>query len=739
MENMMVADVLENTKSSESSEGFATLMCAKSVAVIGASQGEDIQLKLTSRPLKFLKKFGFKGQIYAVNPKYAELDGVPCYPQVTDIPGEVDVAIVFLAKARILPAVEDCGKKGVKAVIIFSSGYGETGEQGTRDQTELVTLAHRYGMRIVGPNASAVVNVTNGVVLSFLTAFIESKFRQGNIAFASNSGALLSTAMKLLEERGAAFSLLVSNGNESDLSLSDFLSFAVDDDQTKVIAAFIEGIKDGPRFIASAKRAAEKGKAVVALKVGSSQRSGRVAASHTGAITGNDRAYAAAFRQLGVTRARDITELVDFAALFARYEKPPSPELTIISVGSGGAAEMMADLCDLHDVKLADFSPDVQAKLPEILTPFSILVNPIDIAGMTSDLNEEHLLFRRLMEFLIPQSSVGIFGLIVPFLPYMKQLSRHVVELSAMTAKPIVPILTGTDEDGECAEIFRSNGLPFFATADQGARGLKALQQRADFAARRGAGSQPTLRSVSEDRKTAARKTIERLRSDGHSTLTLFHAGPIMASYGLRLPEHGLARSTAEAESIAQKLGFPVVMKIESSKITHKTEMDGVRLGIESAAAAGQAYLELIDAGTAVVSTDAIGGILIQRMVRYHTEIILGASRDVGLGHVLLVGLGGVWVELMKDYALRLPPIDEEEAQEMLGEIKAAKLLRGYRGTPPSDMSALVETIVNFSALVNDLADLIEEMEINPIFVLESGQGVLVGDALIRLRSRSSE
>jgi acetate---CoA ligase (ADP-forming) len=256
----------------KASGGFSVLMHAKSVAVIGASHGADIQLKLTSRPLKFLQKFGFRGRVVGVNPKYTELDGVPCYPSIIDVPGEVDVAVIFLPKARITPAVEECGKKGVKALIIFSSGYGEAGEQGARDQRDLVALAHRYGMRIVGPNASAVVNMTNGLAMTFLTAFMADKVERGNIAFASNSGALLSTAIKLTEEKGSAFSLLMANGNEADLTLSDFLSFAVEDENTKVIAAFVESVKDGPALIAGARRAIDTGKTVVAVKVGSSAR-----------------------------------------------------------------------------------------------------------------------------------------------------------------------------------------------------------------------------------------------------------------------------------------------------------------------------------------------------------------------------------------------------------------------------------------------------------------------------------
>jgi acetate---CoA ligase (ADP-forming) len=403
----------------------------------------------------------------------------------------------------------------------------------------------------------------------------------------------------------------------------------------------------------------------------------------------------------------------------------------MISVGSGGAAEMMADLCELHHVKLGDFSPEVKAKLPEILTPFSILVNPIDIAGMTSDLNEEHLLCRKLMEFLIPQPTIGIFSIIIPFLPYMKQLAQHVVELSATTTKPIIPIMTGGGEYPACAELFRKNRIPFFATADQGARGLRVLQERTAFAARQ--RTRHTGPAPASGARESARKILEQARASGQSTLTLLQAGPLLSAYGLRLPAQVLVRSAAEARSALVHLGGPVVMKIESSKILHKTEIGGVRLGVGSADIAEQAYAELLKAGRAAASEKDIDGVLMQRMIPFHTEIILGSTRDSALGHVVLVGLGGVWVELLRDVALRLAPIGLDEAKAMLAETKAAKLLAGYRGKPPADVDALISSIVSFSALVSDLDDLVQEIEINPIFVMENGQGALVGDALIKL------
>jgi acyl-CoA synthetase (NDP forming) len=718
----------------DAADALGPIMGARSIAVIGASKTAPDELKLTGRPIKFLRRHGFAGQIVAVNPKYAELDGVPCYPSVSAIPHPIDVAAILLPKARIAETVEECGRKGVKAVMIFSSGFGELGEQGQRDQDDLVALAHRHGMTLVGPNAAALVNVANRMVLSFLTAFGQQELTQGGIAFASNSGALLSTGVRLADDKGFAFSLLAAIGNEADITLTDFVAHAVRDGNTRVIAAFVEGIKDGEGLLQAAAEAADAGKPVVLVKVGTSERGGKVAASHTGAITGNDRAYGAAFKQCGITRVKDLTELVDVAALFERYRTPAEPAAAIVSVGSGGAAELMADLADQHGVVLADFSEEIRRELRELLTPFSILVNPIDIAGMTSDLNEEPRLFRRMMEYLLRQPSIGFFGVIIPVLPYMEVLAQHIVELVRQFDKPIIPMLVGGGDTPRCAEIFGRNRIPFFATAEQGARGMKALQERAQFQLRIASAAIPR-RIVDVARRSRALDLLAAFRNAGRSTVTLRDAGELLAQYGLPLPGQILVRSVDDARMAARDLGFPLAMKIESPKILHKTEIGGVRLGIATIDDVDAAFVALTAAGRAVVPEGDIDGVLVQKMVRPNAEMILGSTRDPRLGHVMVAGLGGVLVEVLKDVALRLPPLSSAEAHAMIMETRGARLLAGYRGKGAADQPALERALVAFSDLVADLGDAIDEIEINPLFVLGEGEGVLVGDALLTLRA----
>ena len=716
-------------------DALAPIMAARSIAVIGASKTEPHELKLTGRPIKFLRKHGYAGRIVAVNPKYSELDGVPCYPSVSAIPDAIDVAAIMLPKARIPETVEECGRKGVKAVMIFSSGFGELGETGLREQDDLVTLAHRFGMTLVGPNAAAIVNVANRMVLSFLTAFGQQELTLGGIAFASNSGALLSTGVRLADDRGFGFSMLASIGNEADITLTDFVAHAVRDKHTKVIAAFVEGIRDGPGLLRAAEAAAAADKAVVIVKVGTSERGGKVAASHTGAITGDDRAYSAAFRQCGITRVRDLTELIDITVLFDRYGTPTVPGAAIVSVGSGGAAELMADLADQHGVELAEFSDDVRNEIAELLTPFSILVNPIDIAGMTSDLNEEPRLFRRLMEYLLREPSIGFFGVIIPVLPYMTQLAEHIVELVEQFGKPIIPMLVGGGDTPRCAQIFGSHRIPFFGTADQGARGMKALQDRANFLARRKGASGRGTRTVDGARRERSLARLATLRAEERYSVTLRDAGPLLADYGLALPKQALVRSQDEARTAAQVLGFPLAMKIESAKILHKTEVGGVRLGISTIPDVDAAFDMLMAVGTSIVAEADIDGVLMQQMVKPNVEMIVGSTRDPRLGHVLLAGLGGVFVELLKDVALRLPPLSLEEAHAMIMETRTAPLLAGYRGSVRADQAALERALVAFSELVADVGDVVDEIEINPLFVQNEGDGVLVGDALLTLRN----
>jgi acetate---CoA ligase (ADP-forming) len=710
------------------------VMNARSIAIVGASKSELSELKLTGRPLKFIRSHGFTGKVFAVNPKYDELDGYPCYPSVLAIPEEVEVAVLMVAKPRVQAAIEECGRKGVRAVLVFSSGFGELGAQGRKDEGDLVALARRYGMRVLGPNAAGLVNARNSMVLSFLTAFGQSALPRGGVSFASNSGALLSTGIRLADEKGIGFSQLGSIGNEADISLSDFVRAGVADEGTEVISAFVESIKDGPGLIAAAHKAAEVRKPVVVVKIGSSERGGKVAASHTGAITGDDATISAIFSQLGITRARDLTELVDMAALFSAYPVPTVSSAAIISTGSGGAAELMADLGDRYSLELTDFEGEIKADLAKLLTPFSILVNPIDIAGVTSDLNEEPNLFRASMEYLLKREDIGIFGVIIPVLPYMTKLVEHIVDLVRKTGKPIVPIMMGGGDYPLCVEMFRRNGTPFFATADQGARGLRLFQAYAEFQARRSAKPVKVLRDGAE-RKS---KAVELLLAHGrrYATATLHHSAEILRLYGLPLPNQSLARSAEEAASQAAGIGFPVVMKVESPKILHKTEIGGVRIGVNSQVEARHAFAELIAAAEKVANPPDVDGILIQPMIPFQSEVILGSTRDRTFGHVMIAGMGGIWVELLKDVAARLAPVNAAEARRMISETKAEKLLAGYRGKPPADIDSVVSAIVHFSDLVADLGDYIDEIEINPIFALEAGKGAVVSDALITLSEK---
>lgn len=714
---------------------LAQIMRARSIAIVGASKSELREMKLTGRPLKFIRMHGFTGTVVAVNPKYDELDGYPCYPSIGAIPCDIQVAALMVAKPRIREALEECGKKGVRAVLIFSSGFAELGEEGRRDEDELIAIARRYGMRILGPNAAGLVSAGNDMVLSFLTAFGQGALPRGGVSFASNSGALLSTGVRLADERGIGFSQLGSIGNEADLSLSDFVSAGVSDPGTRVITAFVEGIKNGVGLVAAATDAARSQKPVVVLKVGSSERGGMVAASHTGAITGDDRMISAVFEQHGITRVRDLSELADMASLFSAFDVPSETAAAIISTGSGGAAELMADLCDRYGVHLADFE-GLREELAALLTPFSILVNPIDIAGMTSDFNEEHRLFRRAMEFLLRRDEIGIFGIVIPVLPYMTTVAEHIVELVEASGKPIIPIMMGGGDYPACVDIFRKAGVPFLPTADQGARALKLFQAYAEFQARfRKADAAPGPHAAG-DRKM---KAIAMLKAHGrrHRTMTLQHAAPLLELYGLGLPQQRLAGDAEEAARFASEIGFPVVMKVESPKILHKTEIGGVRIGVADAEAARTVFAELSTAAASTVPAEDVDGILVQPMVPFEAEVILGSTRAKGLGHVMIAGLGGVWVELLKDVAMRVPPVDADEARRMIGETKAAAILAGYRGKPPADVAALVTAIVNFSELVGDLGDYIDEIEINPIFVMRKGEGALVGDALIALSDRA--
>lgn len=706
----------------------------KSIAVVGAAGG-DVD-KLTGRPIKLLKKHGFEGALYPVNPKYTELDGHPCFKSVLDIPGDVDLAILFVPAVRILGVIDECGKKGVRAAIICSSGFGETGEEGQSLQAELVARAKQYGIRLIGPNASALVNVKHKMVASFLTGFLDGNLIDGNIAFTSNSGTFLSTAVKIAQTRGMGFSYLAAFGNESDLSGLGLVPHFVKDKNTRVVASFVEGISNWPELRDAADEALKLAKPIVLLKVGSSKRGGQVAASHTGAITGNDNAYSAAFAQHGIVRVNDIVDLVETSLLFSKFSARVEPDAAVIGIGSGGAAELMADLAEQHGVQLADFGGRIHAQLGKVLTPFSILVNPVDVAGMTSDLDEEPRLFRQAMEYLLEQPEIGIFCVAIPLVPYVNTLAQHVVDLIKVSSKPIIPVFIAGPHFPEAAEIFRANGVPFFSSAEQCIKAMKAFQAYARLLKARACADAVSVKAVTQ-RNEAKEQSVALIRKyldAGQTALTLHHATPILAAYGLSLPAQALATSQAEALQIAETIGFPLAMKIESPAILHKTEVGGVQLGVKTAGDVAKAFASLQTAGQAIAPVDKIDGVLMQRMVPFNTEIILGSTRDPQLGHVMLAGMGGVWVELFKDVALRLPPLSRDEAIAMIDQTKVSTLMKGFRNRAKADIDAVIGAIEAFSRLLTDLGDFISEVELNPLFVMDEGKGVAVCDALFQLR-----
>jgi acetyltransferase len=673
---------------------MSVILHARSIAIVGASAGDGT--KLTSRPLKFLMKHGYAGKIFPINPKYTSIEGVTCYPSIMDVPDKIDLAAILLPYNRVLAIVDECGRKGVRGIVIFSSGFAETGSSGRALQEQLTALIRNYDMRVLGPNAAAVVNVDGHLTLSFVTGLMTDQLISGNMAFVSHSGASVSAALKLAEEKGFGFSYLVSLGNEVDVTATDLISFFVNDPRTNVISAFVEGIRDGRNLRCVAEAAAQKRKPIVMLKVGSSKRGEMVAASHTGAITGNDRAHSAVFKQLGIIRADDINDLIEISSVFARFRPSSQSDAAILGVGSGGAAGLLADLAGNRGVRLAEFPPDLHESLAQATTPFTILVNPIDIAGVTSDPNEEALLFRRCLEQLIKHPAIGIVGAVIPVVFYAVQVAQHIADLLPQTDKPILPILVGSTCFPECIEIFRRNGIPYF----------------------------PAPTPIAPSTEPGG------LLSKGRTVLTLHSAADILRRYGFQLPPQGLASSAREARRIAREVGLPVVMKIESSKILHKTDVGGVCLGIRTLDDVERTFKALMKATERSVSAAEVDGILIQKMMKPHTEIILGCTRDQSFGHVILVGMGGVMVELLQDFSLRLPPIDSSEARRMIAETKAAKLLSGFRGGKAADKEALVRAIIDFSRLVEDFEPWLQEAEINPLFLMEEGGGAVVGDAL---------
>ncbi|MCL6451877.1 MAG: acetate--CoA ligase family protein, partial [Acetobacteraceae bacterium] len=690
-----------HARSGPSLTGVAALLSPRSVAVVGASP--DLN-SAGGRPVRYLKQYGFAGEIFPVNPKYREVAGLPCYPSVGDIPGEVDLAVISVAAGRCRDVVRDCVAKGVKAALMFAAGFAETGEEGRRREAELVALAREGGLRICGPNSIGVTNLAARMAATFSPALDEECYlRLGSAALISQSGALGYGFYTMCQDAGLGFRYVVSTGNEADLSCLDFMDYVLDDPEVRVVLAYLETIRDPARFEDVAAKARSRGKPIVALKVGRSEVGGRAALSHTAALAGSDEAYGAAFRREGVIRASDLDHLLDLGVAFdcllrGRSGLPRGRRVVVVAT-SGGAGILMADKCQEWGLELASLDADVRDRLAQVVPTYGSTVNPVDVTGQV--VNEPELA-RQCLEVVAGAAGVDVVVFMLGTLS--RDLAVRVVQgvagAAASVGRPLIVVWSGGRElSREGRALLLQEGVPCFNVPGRAARALADL---AWYTGARDATREPRRRTLPAPREGAAGLLAGQV--DG--TLTWAAGERLLSVYDIPLAPGALVGSPEEAAAAWRGLGCKVAVKLCSPDIRHRTEVGAVRLGLSSEDEVRAACRAVTDSALGSCPGARVEGVLVQTMVDGVQELLIGARRDPQFGPLVTAALGGVWVEVFRDISMRLAPLDLEEALAMLSELKASALLRGARGRKPADLEAVARILVNLGRMMVELPDL---------------------------------
>ncbi len=694
-------------------DAISRLIKPRSVAVIGASADPT---KTAGRPVAYLKKLGFSGDIFPVNPKVEAIDGLKCFPSIASLPTVPDVAIVLLGAERAHGAVRDLAQLGCQAAIVLASGYTETGPEGAVRQKQLMDAAG--AMRILGPNTIGLVNLTDQIMLSATGALEMDHFPVGSIGVVSQSGGIMGSLLSRASARGIGLSKLISTSNEVDLELTDFIDYLADDPATQVIALYIETVRHPEKFRAACLKAAQLGKPVVAFKIGRSEAGARAAVSHTGALAGADRMYDALFKQVGVIRAQTFADLLDIPVALATARQLSGQRVAILT-STGGAGTLVSD-----DLGLTGFetpAPDeaTAAALRALNTGTEAVLdrNPIDVtlAGLRPDL------LRGAIHTLLASPSydalvivVGSSGLAQPEL-----MASAIQDCLPSSNKPVLAYVS--PHAPSVGKLLTQRGVPAYTAAESISSALAAMRHVSNFKPHAPVERPQVLQHVDD---------LPR------GSLNEVQAKQLFARFGVPSVAERTVHSLAQAQAAAVALGDRVVLKILSSEITHKSDVGGVAVGVTS-----QTMGDCMAAMTAEVHSKtgkAPDEFLVQEMVSGGTELILGMHRDA-LGTAILLGMGGVTAELFKDTSIRLLPaqrsLSREEALSMAKELKTWPLLDGFRGRAKADIDALVDAIVAFSRMAAQLGDLLVEAEINPVFVLPQGQGVKAADGVVVLKA----
>ncbi len=704
------------------SASLTSLLAPESVAIIGASPERT---RIRGALLHLLRANGYAGRIYPINPSYPEIDGLRCYPDVAAIGAPVDLALVAIPAGAVLTALEQCAAAGVRNAVVISSGFAEDAAAAPDLQGRIAALAQRTGMRICGPNAEGFHNEPGRVTATFSPAVEDptvggppvSPRRIGVVAQSGGIGFALYNRGRAL---GLSFSSIVSTGNEADLSAADFFRHMAEDPETGAVLLFIESIRDLPTFRAAARAAARKAKPMVAIKVGGTEAGSAAAASHTASMTGWQAGYEALFRQLGIVAASDLDEALSVMAALITNPPARGDRVAILTV-SGGAGALAADSLGLAGLRVAPLSAATQAQIRAFIPSYGTARNPVDLTAQGAQGGGT----LRAANLLLEDDDIDII-VIVTSLANPHRVPLDGTDLRALVAARRKPVLVHS------YTLPSPLGLATMAGAGVAVmRSMSFLAGAARALARTGAvGARPGETLPGEGSRTAALPEEAGALLDTVGPLTEPAAKAVLAACGIATAPSRLVRTEAELDGAAEAVGYPLAVKVVSPGIAHKTEAGGVRLGVAGADALREAYRGILEAAARHAPEAAIEGVLLERMASGGVEVIVSVVRDPAVGPVVTVGAGGTQAEIWRDTVHRIAPVDEAEAAAMLGDMRSAPLLAGFRGTPPADAAALARLVAGLSRLAV-AAPRIAELELNPVIVHPEGGGCTIADALL--------
>ncbi|MBS3762262.1 MAG: acetate--CoA ligase family protein [Planctomycetes bacterium] len=691
-----------------------------SVAVVGASRTAG---KVGHDVLQNLIESGFQGQLYPINPKADEVIDLPCYPDLPAVGEPIDLAIVVIPAKYVPDVIDQCGEVGVEAVIVISAGFKESGEEGARLEDEVAERCRKHGIRCIGPNCLGVISPPSGLNASFSGTTPP----EGNVAFFSQSGALGTAVLDWFagtEGQNLGISRFISYGNKADVDESDLIEALGEDDATEVILGYVESIEDGQKFMEIARKVTRQ-KPVLILKSGRTSAGARAASSHTGSLAGSDSAYEAAFQQSGVIRARDVTQFFDYVLAFSRQPAARGPNVSIVT-NAGGPGILATDAIETSTLTMTELNSETESVLTENLPGGANVHNPVDVIGdaradryrmaMDAVLEDENT--DSLLVILTPQTSTEV-----------EKTAEAIGDASAEWDKPVLATFMGSLAAVKGRDVLKERKVPNYPHPERAVRTLDAMLCFHQWRERK-----PEEPASFDFDGPAIEDVLQEAQEHGMNELGERFAQRVVAACGIKPPRSVLARDREEAVEALEEIGPPVVMKISSEDIIHKSDAGGVKLGIQTPDETRAAYDAIMNAARDYDPDASVEGVLLQQMVKGGTEVIVGVNRDPQFGPLVMFGLGGIYVELLKDVAFRVAPLTRRDAREMIEEIQSARILRGFRGEAPRDVEALTDCILRISQLAVSYPQL-AECDINPLVLFEEGQGAVALDARFRIAS----